>query len=157
MTIIVYSNGFIAADRSCTADGMHLYETCKIVRGRETIGAAAGSIIAVKGFYEWVEHDMQIPLNCVDDEMLGIAFTKDTVYMIANNDFVSVPYDHAHVAGVGSEIALGALDMGADAHMAAMIAARRMGCAHYGIDVCSLDTPITCFLPAQGKLNVNTF
>jgi len=157
MTVIVYHNGVIAADRSCTADGKHLYETCKIARGRETVGAGAGSIIAVKGFYEWVEADMQIPLNCVDDEMLGIAFTKDNVYMVANNDFVTVPYDHAHVAGSGSEIALGALDMGADAHLAALIAARRMGCAHYGIDVASLDTPITRFYALEGKLNVNTF
>jgi len=157
MTIIVYHNGFIAADRSWTSNGKHLYEACKIVRGRETIGAASGSIIALKGFYEWVESDMQIPLNCVDDEVLGIAFTKDNVYIIANNDFVAVPSDHSHVAGGGSEIALGALDMGADAYMATMIAARRMGCAQYGIDVCSLDTPITSFVPAQGKLNVNTF
>lgn len=157
MTIIVYSKGVIAADRSCTSDGKHLYETCKIVRGRETIGAAAGSIIAVKGFYEWVENDMQIPLNCVDDEMLGIAFTKDAVYMIANNDFVSVPYDHAHVSGMGSEVALGALDMGADAATATLIAARRMGCAQYGVDVCSLDTPITRIFAPKGKLNVNTF
>lgn len=144
LTVIVYKDGFIAADRSCSLDGKHLYEVCKIVRGRSTIGAASGSVIAVKSFNEWVEHDMSIPISCDDpDTFLGIAFDKDNVFLVTKDGFVSVPSDCAHATGLGHEIALGASDMGASADVAALVAARRMGCDYLGIDVCSLDTPIT--------------
>lgn len=144
LTVIVYKDGLMAADRSCSMDGKHLYETCKIVRGRNTIGAASGSVIAVKCFNEWVEHDMSISLSCADnDGFFGIAFDKDNVFLVTKDGFVSVPSDCAHATGAGQEIALGAMDMGASADVAALVAARRMGCDYLGIDVCSLDTPIT--------------
>ena len=157
MTIIVYHQGVLAADRSVSSSGNHLYESCKIVRGQWTMGACAGSIFNARRFQEWIEHDMQIPLEIPGDEFQGIAVTKDSVFWVSDSVAVPVPSDHAHCGGAGYEIALGALDMGADAATAALIAARRMGCAGYGIDVCSLDTPIHRIFAPRGKLNVNTF
>lgn len=158
MTVIVYKDGILAADRSHSADGKHLYEGCKIVRGKDCIGAGSGSIIALANFERWVESDMNEPLNNdASEDMLGIAVCNGAVYMVSDGIAVRVPNDHPHVAGSGSEVALGALDMGASAPQAALIAARRMGCAQYGIDVCSPGVPITRIYAPEGKLNVNTF
>jgi len=157
MTVIVYSKGILAADRSISSERNHLYETCKIVRGQWTVGAFAGPIQGAKVFGEWIESDMQIPLSIPGDDYQGLAFTKDNVFWITDSTSVTVPTDHAYAGGAGYEFALGALDAGVDAATAALIAARRMGCAQYGIDVCSLDTPITRIFAPKGKLNVNTF
>jgi hypothetical protein len=158
MTVIVYKDGILAADRSCSADGKHLYENCKIVTGGNTIGAGSGSITALANFEKWVESGMTTELrNETGDDMLGIAVSGNAVYIVSDGVAVRVPSDHAHVAGTGAEVALGALDMGASAPQAALIAARRMGCAQYGIDVCSPGVPITRIYAPEGKLNVNTF
>ncbi len=158
MTVVVYKDGILAADRSHSASGNHLYEACKIVRGKECIGAGAGSIVALANFERWVESDMAEPLtNDASEDMLGIAVSSGAVYIVSDGIAVRVPGDHPHVAGSGAEVALGALDMGATAPQAAMIAARRMGCAQYGIDVASVGVPTTRIYAPDGKLNVNTF
>lgn len=158
MTVIVYKDGILAADRSCSAEGKHLYETCKIVRGKATIGAGSGSITSLANFEQWVESDFETPLErLTSEEMLGIAVRDSAVYIVSDGVAVRVPSDHAHVAGAGGEVALGAVDMGASAPQAAMIAARRMGCAQYGIDVASLGVPTKRIYAPEGKLNVNTF
>ena len=157
MTVVVYHKGVIAADRSMTSDGKHHFEACKIVRGKKTLGAAAGSVIAAKGFREWVEHDFQIEYRSTGDELVGLAFDADGVYMVSDGHVISVPNDCALFTGSGSEVAMGAIDMGATAAQAALVAARRLGCAQYGIDVASLDTPINRIFAPKGRLNVNTF
>jgi len=151
MTIIVYRDGVMAADRSATVDGKHLYAACKIYRGKTTMGAMAGSVIDAKLFREWVEHDMEIPYDMDEAEnMFGIAFTSEAVYLCDASGFTIVPGDHVYSSGSGSEIALGALDMGATAGKAALVAALRMGCAQYGIDVGSLDNKITTYTDVEG-------
>ena len=88
---------------------------------------------------------------------MGLAFDANGVYMVSDGHVISVPDDCSLFSGSGSEVAMGAIDMGATAAQAALVAARRLGCAHYGIDVASLDAPITRIFAPKGKLNVGTF
>jgi 20S proteasome alpha/beta subunit len=140
MTVIVFKDGVFAADRSITANGQHLYEDAKIFKGDKAIGGYCGSVTAGQHFANWIKTGCLEEFHAgKEDDWMGLVQMGDSLFICDMNGISEVPLKQHMAIGSGSEVALGALDMGANADEAAWVSANRLGCAQYGIDVMSLD------------------
>lgn len=145
MTVIAYRNGVLAADRCTSAGAVHLIQDCKLVSyftaERGVCAGSAGGASADHDFLEWVKAGANGDWPRGDDDWRAIVVIREDdqirAFEYTGDGRFEIPDGQVYALGSGCELALAALDLGCSAAEAALVAARRMGVAQYGIDMVS--------------------
>lgn len=134
MTIIVYRDGIMAADTLTTQGGSRVAHTQKIFREDGWLIGGAGCLGVSTCGVNWVKAgaDLETPVDfgkMSDSSLMLVSSDGELYYASSDTGFLvkeSAPY---MTAGSGSDIARGALLMGATAKQAVEIAMRiDLGC-----------------------------
>lgn len=135
MTTGVFRGGILACDSLVTCRGMRHGEANKIFDLGDIIGCAAGTLSIserIKNFLETGEYDEDF-LNKDENGFEALIIERSTHRVMTYTDKEPEIYDAPfYVIGSGSEIALGALEMGASAEQAVQ-AACKYDCRSGGI------------------------
>lgn len=129
MTIIVYRDGIMAADSAVFAGDRYCGLSKKIVRNeRGEIAGAAGMRANCQAFFAWFLGDKGAPPAFIKDDgglSALIVGVDGCVSRMDENGIVYLSMEHHyHVAGIGADIACGALELGATAEQAVRVACK---------------------------------
>lgn len=146
MTVLVYRDGVLAADRQSTIHGVRACEVTKVAR-RESDGALigmAGNAGLAAGFMRWFlsgEPEPRPPLHLSADEhktALAIIVRPNGVVEEHGVDGWAIVEGPFFAYGAGIEAAIAAMHMGADARRAVEIANIVLTGCGMGIDAVHL-------------------
>lgn len=134
MTIIAYKSGLLCSD-SCIADENVIVGSMKkVTRATDgTIAGAAGLASSVGSFLSWVEKGRR-PRNkpdlTGDEDFAGITVMKDGEVVFYDAPMTPMRVtDEFFALGSGADVAIGAMEFGADPVDAVRVAIRRkFGC-----------------------------
>ena len=132
MTIIAYRDGVMASDSLIQANGVTSGMGRKITKTKQGfLVGGSGSFSNISLFLDWWEDEAEDkpPLNMLKiDTMNGIVVSKDGVLTFDSPDMYPMEIKAKfHTLGCGSEIATGAMEMGATAEEAVKIAIKYLG------------------------------
>jgi hypothetical protein len=154
MTVIVYKDGVLAADRMCSTavDLINGYHT-KIHSQDGMMWGSAGPAEDGYAFDAWVRANRpgeQPELRTGEDGFVGILIEADGVVRHYDGKLVPFPIESPyHAIGNGDMVAFGAMYMGATAEQAVLAACHHvLGCGG-GVDVLRLDAQPSVEPPAS--------
>lgn len=149
MTIIVYKDGVMAADRTSKGNGVNFYALSKVHRSVDGHGSVflvgcSGPVSVGAAFLRAVQDCTTASFKTDAKDFNAILVGRKlsgeiSAFEFDEHGWFAVPYKPFLCVGSGAEIAMGALDFGASAEQAARIASARIGSGLDGIDVVSFD------------------
>jgi len=103
------------------------------------IGGAAGDIVFVNQFCQWIEAGAAGEPPSFEEDMAGLLVDPDgRVFWWNGKSVLTEMHAPFHAEGMGRRFAIGAMAMGADAHRAVEVAAQYDMWTGGGIDVLRL-------------------
>lgn len=146
MSVIVWDGKTLAADRQHTSHNRVMTVT-KIFRHGDMLIGGVGTVHVIAAMIDWVMGGMdkdKFPRDAMVDEPgrcspLWLINRNGTIAVFSNSPYPQVIRDKQFADGSGSDIAMGALAMGADAVKAVEVASRYDIYCGGGVDVLSFD------------------
>lgn len=130
MTVLVYRDGVMCSDSQISANGTRLGSMKKVYRNKNWVLGVAGSCSGMQEIVDWFHNGMPVDSPRIAESCAAILV--DPSGKVFHVEESLVPYEvdsEFHVQGIGYEIALGALAMGASAEDATKVAIKfHSGC-----------------------------
>lgn len=127
MTTVAYRDGVLAADTLFTANGMRDHYSAKAWRIGRVLAAATGNSARIARFRAWAAGGLKGPSPYEDasDGGNGLVVAPGQPLLLAGSAGLTPIHAEFYAIGSGEDFALGAMEMGATAHEAVVVAARR--------------------------------
>jgi ATP-dependent protease HslVU (ClpYQ) peptidase subunit len=145
MTVIVWDGKTLAADKQATIGDLRR-TTCKIIQWRGHLCAFAGHTAVGLLLFEWWKNGQkpgEFPRDLQMDDEKATSFWVITPKRETYSwEFTHVPirvYDEKWAFGSGRDLAIGAMEMGADARRAVEVASKHNVACGGGIDTMTLE------------------
>lgn len=138
MTTIICTKKAMIADRQTTKGSMKYKSPGKIKRIGESIVGLAGNLDSIWAVWEWFDQGAQGEFPKTED-INGIVLNKEGIFEFYTNGKlipIAMPF---HAVGSGAELAIGAMEAGADIHGAMKIALKRDAWTGFGTTYLELE------------------
>ncbi len=127
MTVIAFRDGVLAADTQCTFNGVLEGRVIKIAKRKTVLAAVCGKAPQARAFLDWFRTGMKgdCPnLGTAEDNAWGFIYPADDQVLWFKPGGLEDFRTPFHATGSGSDYAMGAMGMGADAVRAVEVAAQ---------------------------------